>query len=113
MAEKAGQSCRRGAGEDAQDELAATQVRTDLAPDPAEHLGLDPEQDDVGRLDRLDVRGDRPDRVVALQRLAPLGSRMAGDDLRRLDEPAAQQPGDHRFGHDAGADRRDRGLRQG
>ena len=30
-----------------------------------------------------------------------------------LDQLAAEQPGDHRLGHDAGADGRDRGLRQG
>ena len=33
-----------------QDELAATEVRADLAPDPAEHLGLDREQDHVRAL---------------------------------------------------------------
>ena len=102
-----------GAGQHAQDELAATQVRADLAPDLAEHLGLDPEQDDVGALDRLDVGGDGPDAVLALQVLAPLGPRMAGDDLAGLDQLAAEHAGDHRLGHDAGADRRDRGLRQG
>ena len=100
-------------GEDAQHELAATQVRADLAPDLGQHLGLDPEQDDVGALDGLDVRGDRADAVLALEVLAPLLARVAGDDLAGLDELAAEQAGDHRLGHDAGADGRDRGLRQG
>ena len=66
---------RGGAGQDAQDELAAMQVRTDLAPDPAEHLRLDPEQDDVGAVHGLDVRGDRPDAVFALEVLATLLAR--------------------------------------
>ena len=48
VAEDAGQGRGRGAGQDAEDELAAAQVRADLAPDPVEHLGLDAEQDDVG-----------------------------------------------------------------
>ena len=78
----------RRAGEDAQDELAATQVRADLAPDPAEHLRLDPEQDDVGALDGLDVASDRPDRRTRARgaRAAPGGGgwRRPG----RLDELA-------------------------
>ena len=45
--------------------------------------------------------------------LASLGARVAGDDLAGLDELAAEQAGDHRLGHDAGADGRDRALRQG
>ena len=38
---------------------------------------------------------------------------MAGDDLAGLDELATEQAGDHRLGHDAGADGRDRGRGQG
>ena len=113
VAEDPGQRRRGRPGEDAQDELAAAEVRADLAPDPAEHLGLDPEQDDVGALDGLDVARDGPDPVLALEVLAALGARMAGDDLPGLDELAAEQAGDHRLGHDAGADGRDRGLREG
>ena len=75
--------------------------------------GLIAEQDHVRALDRLDVRGDGPDAVLALEVLAALGARMARDDLVGLDELAAEQAGDHRLGHDAGADGRDRGLRQG
>ena len=81
MAEEPGQGRGRRPGQDAQDELAATEVRPDLAPDLAEHLRLDPEQDDVGALDGLDVRGDRADAVFALEVLAPLRARVAGDDL--------------------------------
>ena len=82
-------------------------------PTLAEHLGLDPEQDDVGAVDGLDVGGDGPDAVLALEVLAALLARMAGDDLAGLDQLAAEHAGDHRLGHDAGADGRDRGLRQG
>ena len=71
-------------GQDAQDELAAAQVRPDLAADPLEHLGLDAEQDDVGVGDGLDVAGDGPDAVLALEGLAPLRPRMAGHDLAGL-----------------------------
>ena len=59
------------------------------------------------------LRGDRPDAVLALEVLAALRARMAGDDLVGLDQLAAEHAGDHRLGHDAGADGRDRGLRQG
>ena len=113
MAEEAGQGRGRRPGEDAQDELAAPQLRADLAADLGQHLGLDPEQDHVGALDRLGVRGDRPDAVLALEVLAPLRARMAGDDLAWLDELAPEQAGDHRLGHDAGADGRDRALGEG
>ena len=113
MAEDPGERGRRGAGEHAEDELAAAQVRADLTPDLDQHLGLDAEQDDVGALDRLDIARDGADAVLALKVLAALGPRMAGDDLLRLDELTAQQAGDHRLGHDAGADGRDRGLRKG
>ena len=113
VAEQAGQGRGRRAGEDAQDELAAAEARPDLAPDLGQHLGLDAEEDDVRALDGLGVVGDRPDAVLALEMLAPLRARMAGDDLARLDQLAAEQPGDHRLGHDAGADRRDRGLGEG
>ena len=62
VAERPDQRRRRRPGDDRQHELAAPQVRPDLAADLAEHLGLDREQDDVGVLDRLDVAGDGPDR---------------------------------------------------
>ena len=89
MPEDPGQGGGRRPGEDAQDELAAPQVRADLAPDPVEHLGLDPEQDDVGAADGLDVVGHGPDAVLALEGLAPFRARMAGDDLLGLDQLAA------------------------
>ena len=38
---------------------------------------------------------------------------VARDDLGRLDERAPEQAGDHRLGHDAGADGRDRAVREG
>ena len=38
---------------------------------------------------------------------------MAGDHPIGADEAAAQQAGDHRLGHDTGADRRDRRVREG
>ena len=53
---------------------------------------------------------DGADAVFALEVLAPLRPRMARDDLLRVDQLAAEQAGDHRLGHDAGADGRDRGL---
>ena len=43
VAEDAGQGRGRRAGQHAQDELAARQVRADLAADLGQHLGLDPE----------------------------------------------------------------------
>jgi hypothetical protein len=76
-------------------------VRPDLAGDLAEHLGLDREQHDVGAVDRLDVAGDDPDPVLAGEMVAPLRTRVAGDDPRRVDKLAAEEPGDHRLGHDA------------
>ena len=78
-----------------------------------EHLGLDAEQDHVRVADGVRVRGDGPDAVLALQRLAPLGARVAGDDLVRGDQAIAQQAGDHRLGHHARADRRDRRRSRG
>ena len=56
--------------------------------------------------------GHGPDAVVAGQRVAPLRPRMAGDDLVRADQLAAEQAGDHGLRHDAGADRGDRALLQ-
>ncbi len=103
----------RRPGEHAQDELAAMQVRTDLAPDLAEHLGLDPEEDDVRALDGIDVGRGRPDAVFAFELFPSLLPRMGGDDLARIDQLAAEQPGDHRLRHHAGADGRDHGFRQG
>ena len=63
VAEDPGQRGGRRPGQHAQDQLAAAQVRADLATDPGQHLGLDPEQDHVGALDRLDVARHRPDPV--------------------------------------------------
>ena len=45
--------------------------------------GLIAEQDDVGAVDRRDVVGDDPDPVLALEMVAALGARVAGDDLGR------------------------------
>src|SRR5258705_2959313 len=45
--------------------------------------------------------------------VAPLGTRMAGDDLARLDECTAEQAGNHGLGHDTGADGRDRAIGEG
>ena len=87
------------AGEDRDHQLAALQVRPDLATDLAEHLGLDPEQDDVGAVDGLEVVGDDADPVLGSEVVAALGTRVAGDDLVRRDELAAQEAGDHRLGH--------------
>ena len=53
VAEDAGQGRGRGPGQDAQHELAAAQVRADLAADLVEHLGLDAEQDHVRVADRV------------------------------------------------------------
>ena len=113
MAEDPGEGRRRRAGQDAQDQLPTAQVRTDLATDAGQHLGLDPEEDHVGPLDRLAVVGHGADPVLTREVLAPLETRMAGDHLAGFHQLAAEQPGDHRLGHHAGADGRDRGLRQG
>ena len=113
VAQDAGQGRGRGTGKHAQDELACPEVRADLATDLVQHLWLDPEQDHVRVPDRLEVRCDGPDPVLALKGLAPFGPRMAGDDLARGDQLATQQAGDHRLGHDAGADRNDCGLGKG
>ena len=48
VAEEPDERRGRGAGDDRQDELAAPQLRADLAADPGEHLGLDREEDHVG-----------------------------------------------------------------
>ena len=113
MAEEPLERGGRGAGDDRQDELLVAEVGLELAPDPGEHLGLDREQDDIGPGDRLDVAGDGPDPVRPAELLAPLATGVAGDDLPGRDELAAEQAGDHRLGHHAGADRRDRPLREG
>ena len=112
VAEMAHQRPGRRAREDADHELARPQPTSDLAPDPAQHLGLDPEQHDVGALDRSRVQVDRPDAVGPLEGLAPVAAGMAGDDLAGRDDVVAEQAGDDRLGHDAGADGRDRGARE-
>ena len=112
MAEDPGQGRGRGPGEDAQDELAAAQVRPDLLPTRASICGLIPSRMTSAPARPRHCR-DGPDAVLALEVLAALGARMAGDDLSGLDEAAAEQAGDHRLGHDAGADGRDRGRREG
>ena len=104
VTEDAGQGRRGRPGQDAEHELAAAQVRADLAPDPVEHLGLDAEQDDVRAADGLDVALDGPDAVLALEGFAPFDAWMRGDDLLGRDQLAAEQPGDHRLGHDARPD---------
>jgi hypothetical protein len=113
VAEDPGQGHGRRAGEHAQDKLPMAETRPDLPSHLREHLGLDPEQDHVGTVDGFHVRGDGADAVLPLELLAPLGARVAGDDLAGLDEVAAEDAGDHRLGHHAGSDRRDRGLAQG
>ena len=88
-------------------------MRTDLAPDAVQHLRLDPEHDHVRVAHRVEIVGDRADPVLALEGLAALLSGMAGDHAVWLDEGTAEQAGDHRLGHDAGTDRRDRRVREG
>ena len=89
------------------------QVRTDLPAHLAEHLGLDPEDHDVRAVDGFQVAGDGPDAVFAGEMLAPFGPWMAGHDLGRIDELAAEDASDHGLGHHAGAHGRDRGVGQG
>ena len=111
--EDPGEGRGRGAGEDAQDQLAAAQVGTDLAADLVQHLGLDAQQDHVRVPHRVEVVGHGPDAVFARKGVAALGSGMARDDACRLDERAAQQARDHGLGHDPRADRGDRRVREG
>ena len=110
MAERSDERRRRRSREDAQQQLAAAQRRPDLATDLAEHLRLDPEEDDVGSLDRLLVVADDADAVLGPEMVTPLGARMAGDDLIGRDELAPEQAGDHRLRHHSGADRGDRSV---
>jgi hypothetical protein len=107
MAQRVAQRSRRGAGEDGDDELLGPQRGRDLPTHLAEHLGLDGQHDHVGRLDSLAVRGGRTDAVAVGELLTPLGTRLAGDDLGSRELLADKQAGDHRFGHHAGAYRRD------
>ena len=68
VAEDGRERRRRRAGEHAQDELAAAEMRADLAPDLAQHLGLDREQDDVRAVDaRRRSRRPRGCRTRALR----------------------------------------------
>jgi len=92
---------------------AAVEVLAQLGPDPAEHLGLDREEDDVRTVDRLEIAGHGPDAVLALELLAAFEAGMAGRDLVRADELPAQEAGDHRLGHHPGADRGDPAIGQG
>ena len=92
VAEDPSQCGSRGAGEHAQHELPATQVRADLAPDPFQHLGLDPQQDDVGVTDGVGVGADGRDPVLALQRFAPFRARVTGDDAPGPTRPSRSRP---------------------
>ena len=113
MAEEPGDRRRRRAGEDREHQLAVAQARPQVSRHAPEHLRLDREQDDVRAVGRFLVARDDTDPVLARELLAPLGPRMARDDLVGLDEAAAQQPGDHRLRHHAGADGRDPALGEG
>ena len=108
VAERPDQGLRGRAGEDRQDDLAASQPRPDLAPDAGQHLGLDREDDDIRVRNGLGIAGDRPDAVVAGELLPAFGTRVAGHDTIGLDELAAQQAGDHGLGHDPRSHRCDR-----
>ena len=91
--EHVAQRGRGGAGEDADDQLPVAHRRRQLAADAHQHLRLDAQHDDVGaarRPPRCWPR--RADAVVALQVLAPFGTRMAGHDLLRRRPLAASSP---------------------
>ncbi len=107
VAQSVGQRLRAGAGDDADHELPLAQAAGQLASDPAQHLRLDRQHDDIGVFDRRRVLLDGTHTVRAHQLVAPLEARVAGDDLLGADELGAQQAGDHGFGHDARADGRD------
>ena len=97
-------------GDHRQDKLLIAQQRPDLAPDLGQHLRLDGEQDDVGPVDGLGVARHGPDAIGAGEFVAALRSRVAGHHLLGRDQLAAQDAGDHRLGHDAGANGGDRAL---
>jgi len=68
--------------------LSATKLRPDVSSDPLEHLRLDPKEDHVGVADRVGIRGDGADPVLALERFPALSARVAGDDaIGRDPEP--------------------------
>jgi hypothetical protein len=112
VAEQAGQDVAVGPGHDRHDQLVGPQVPAQLVPDLGQRLGLDREQDDVGVLRGLEVRGDHRHAVLAGQLLAALGARLAACDLGGVDELAAEQAGDYRLGHYARADGRDAAVRK-
>jgi hypothetical protein len=102
MAQDVGQRLSRGSGDDADHQLSGAHSPGQLAANADEHLGLDREHDHVRVLDRTGVVLDRTDPVTADQLRTTFGPRVAGDDLIRRYLFGAQQPGNHRFGHDAG-----------
>jgi hypothetical protein len=82
VAEDPGQGLRRRTGQDAENQLSASEVRPDVRSDALEHLGLDARGGSRRASDGVGIRGDGPDPVLALECLPPLSARVAGDDLR-------------------------------
>ena len=84
-------------------QLPVAQRAAQLASHADEHLRLDGENDHVRVRDGGAVVLDRADAVARDELVAPIGARMARDDLLGCDLVATKQPGDHGLGHDAGA----------
>ena len=126
MAEFARYRLHARAGDDRERELRGRdgERALQLAEDARHPLRLDGEDDDrghcrplsphlVGKRGGLAVRLEHADAVLRLQLFAARGARVAADDLRALDELAAEQPGDHRLGHHADADEGEARVAQG
>ena len=112
VTEGGGQRLRCRPGEHREHDLAAAEPRPDLASDTDEHLWLDAEQYDMGRIHCVDVVGNDADAVLRAELIPALGARMAGDDLVGSDELTTEQTGDHRLGHHPRADGGDRAFAQ-
>ena len=111
--EVADQRLRRGAGEDADHELARLEPTSNLAPDPGEHLGLDPSRTTSAPAIAAAFAVD--DRMPCVRASASRRSCRGwlATICSGVDELASEQAGDDRLGHDPGANRCDRAARQG
>ena len=112
MAESLHQRVDRGAGDDRNDHLCGKQPPGELAHDALQHLRLDGEHDEISAVRRIGVALRRFDTEPLCELLAAIFPGVTGDDVRGRDEGLLEQPGDHRLGHDSGADKGDPGVGQ-
>ena len=76
------------------------------------HLRLDSEHDQIRAVRRVGVALRRLDPEPLCELLAAVLPGVTGGNVRGRDEGLLEQPGDHRLGHDAGADKGDPGVGQ-